>query len=78
MLTRLQLDAFAERLENVYIDLLLRTHFKALEQFKKQAEEDRQSKLEKLQTIIKYQALREILVITKHLIHFKAQKERKK
>lgn len=35
MINQMQLNAFAERLENVYVNILLNTHFKAIKEFKR-------------------------------------------
>jgi len=44
MVNRLLLDSFAERLESVYLDILMRTHFNAMKGFKIMKEEDRHEK----------------------------------
>ena len=56
MINRLLLDSFAERLENVYVDILLRTHFNAIKKFKAISEQELSEKQEILLSLRKRKA----------------------
>ena len=58
MLTRLQLDAFEENLENVYIGMLLQTHFQAMKEYQIVVREEREEKTSQVQKRVKTKCAR--------------------